>query len=197
MIATDKEFKDKHEGEECLIIGGGYREKIVKKHVIINPYEYLRNEALDKYPHKVFGCNSAFHVRKLDFIVLKDPWVFEKHKDEYKKLGIPIFYVGVKEDSDDYITVTKAILPYAGTSFKEGVCSYLSGYCAVHLALLMGFSKIYLTGFSGGVEMLISLSHNFIFFTEWISKYNREIYVTEKNSLLKGIFKYEKPPSFN
>ena len=195
MIATDKEWKNKHEGEECLIIGGGYREKIEKRHVIINPYEYLRNKQLDKYPHKVFGCNSAFYVRKLDFIVLKDPWVWEKYKEEYTELEIPIFYIGAKEDSIDYITVGKSVLPRAGTSFKEGVCSYLSGYCAVHLALLLGFRKIYLSGFSGGVEMLTSLSHNFIFFTEWISEYGREIYITEKNSLLKGIFKYEKPPS--
>lgn len=195
MIATDKEFKNKYVGEECLIIGGGYREKTEKRHVIINPYEYLRNKDLDKYPHKVFGCNSAFHVRKLDFIVLKDPWVWEKNIEEYKKLGTPIFYIGVKEESADYITVEKSMLPRAGTSFTEGVCSYLSGYCAVHLALLMGFQKIYLTGFSGGIEMLTSLSRNFIFFTEWISKCNREIYITEPDSLLKGIFEYEKPPS--
>ena len=194
MIATDKKWKDKHIGEECLIIGGGYREQLDTGYNIINPYGYKRCERLDRYPHTVIGCNSAYHVRRLDYIVIKDPWVWDKLKDEYKKLDATVFYVGTDKVTDDFVTVKKAIIPHAGASFSEGVISYLSGYCAVHIALLLGFDKIYLSGFLGGNTMLKALSQNFIFLTEWIAKYGRQIYVTDKNSILKDIFKYERLP---
>ena len=192
MIATDKDWKDKHKGQQCLILGGGYREKIDHAHNIINPYEYQRCEKLDRYKHTVFGCNSAFKVRQCDYIIVKDPWVYEDFKEEYRKLNSIIFYIGTDEESSDYISVKRGKLPYAGTSFDDGIQTYLGGFCATHLALLMGFKKIYLSGFFGGNTCIGSLSVNFIYFTEWIHKYKREIYVTDENSLLKAYFKYER-----
>lgn len=196
MIATDRKFKDIHAGEECMIIGGGYREGIDDS--IINPFEYQRCKSLDKYQGRVIGCNSAFKVRKCDYIVLKDKWVWNTYKNDYKLLEAKIFYVGAEENSSGgYIRVVKSKLPRIGVSFNDGVCSYLSGYSALHIALLMGFSSIYLTGFSGGNSIISNLSRNFIFFTEWITKYDRKIYITEKNSILKEIFPYERPKTYS
>lgn len=192
MIATDELFKNKHKGEECLILGGGYREKIDHGHNIINPYEYKRCALLDKYKYTVFGCNTAYKVRDLDYIVVKDPWVYEEQKEEYKKLKSAVFYVGADEESDLYISVKTSPRPFAGISFDDGILSCLGGYAALHIALLMGFKRILLSGFLGGNTCIGILSTNFIFFTEWISKYNRGIYVTDKNSILKTYFKYER-----
>lgn len=184
--ATDRRFKNVYDEEECLIIGGGYR----------GPKgEYERFEGLDKYPGKVIACNSGYKVRDVNILAFKDEVFVKQYKDELKELNCLKFWVDPCDGYDDidYWAVPKDVLPRCSYSFLQGINGYLGGWCALNVAIILGFRKIYLTGFSGGPPEINYNSTYFVFFTEVFNDTKQEIYVTEKNSILKDIFSYGRP----
>lgn len=184
--ATDKEFKNKFWGYRCLIIGGGYRG-------LGSNREYRRCEKLDTFRGKVIGCNSAYNVRKLDILVFLDTSTYVHKGDEIKNLDCLKFVGAPKWDPSkfDFIAVKPSQVPKVSESFADGIGPRdLSGYFAINLALLLGFSIIFLTGFNSTNKSIIKRTNKFSWFAKWAKDNDRLIYSTDKDGITNDFFPY-------
>lgn len=181
--ATDEKFKDKYKGESCLIIGGMYRNYAKNN-------EYERCRTLDKWRHYVMGCNSAYKVRKVDFLVWVDINFSNIYKEELKKLKCDKFiaYPTKWECLDfDYYGVRCGIPDLFSRSFDQGIYPYNnSGIFALTIAVALGFNRIILTGFCPTGRKEKKIAENYIMFKRF------NVFTTDTYSTLRQYFTYMK-----
>ena len=184
--ATDKEYKNMFWQQRCLIIGGGYRGNGGDR-------EYRRCERLDAFKGKVIGCNSAYNVRTLDILVFLDTSTYMNKKEEIKKLDCLLFVGAPKWDPAglDMIAVKPSNIPRVSESFSDGIGPRdLSGYFALNLALLLGFSIIFLTGFDSTNKSIVKRTQKFKWFQTWAQENGRLIYSTDADGITNDFFNY-------
>lgn len=181
--ATDRELKDKYEGEKCLIIGGAYRDETKGR-------EYQRCHTLDKWRHFVMGCNSAYKVRRVDFLCWIDINFSTLYKDDLKRLECMKFvaYPTKWECLDfEYYGVRCGDPNIISRSFDNGMYPHnQSGFFALNIAIALGFSEIYLTGFcpNGKKEKKVAEMFNCL-------RPFTMIYTTDMRSMLADYFNYK------
>lgn len=182
--ATDKMFKDIWQGEDGLIIGGGYRNR---------KREYQRDEKLDAFQGKVFGCNSAFKVRKIDVLVWIDTATYRNFNKEIAAFEGLKFAVNPRWPvrNLNFWAIKPGKVPKCSESFEDGIAPRnLSGYVAINIALLMGIKRVFLTGFNSADCNILKYTKNFIFFKEFAESNNREIYSCDPDGITNGFFPY-------
>lgn len=192
--ATDKEYKNKWFGQQGLILGRGPEEI------------YVRDESLDGFQGRVIGCNEAYKIRKCDAIVYMDEAVFFDNRNMYGYLaGQGTLIFGVNPIYPLYgvpVMGLQARKPErCSTGFDQGFypCN-LSGYVALNVALLMGLNPVYLSGFDPeracGKERdkMVDRSMRFSLIADWCYKENRQVYCTDRGSMLAMFFPYRELP---
>lgn len=189
VIASDKDFLLKWNGDKCIIIGSG------------KSMDYLPfNPEINKFDGKIIGCNQAFTVGyNVDMVTFTDEHVLNENANKMLLLDCIKITIACDppyqwENGGNDIHWLKAIPPYRfSDSFDGGFYpADLTGYTALNVAILMGCSEIYLYGFDCNDEKFIDKSHRYL----WALNKGADIYVTEQDSYLvtNGIFQYKSFP---
>ena len=117
-------LKGSEAGNVCLIIGGGCS---------VNNFDF------DKLPDDIkrMSVNWCFVDTRLDYLIYSDPFFIENHRS----MAIPenckvIGYQRFHSERTDYIF-----------NFNEIQMGFHSGFYALQIAELLGFSEIYLIGY--------------------------------------------------
>ena len=188
MLATDERFKNIYQDQPGLIIGRGDNEN------------YQPNPLFETFKGIKIGCNTAYSITKLDYLIWMDPPFFVEHCHEIKQLDCLKFAVNPHtyphHDIDIYELRVSGI-EGCSESFNKGFypCE-LSGYLALNISLIMGLNPIWVHGFTSDMKdqygTIRSDKFNYLF--EWAKKNNRKIYLTQEQSYLRKFFDYSPLP---
>ncbi len=194
-VVTDADFFDLWHGKQCLIIGSGR----TKDYLPFNP-------ALNGFPGKIIGCNSAFTVGyRTDMIMFVDRSVIDQHGPamavvDCLKLSIACDPPMPWDLHGNEIYWLLARQPERfSRSFNSGLYpADLTGFLALNTALLMGCNPVWLYGFYAEQHEYNSKMERFRWASQWAEQNGREIYVTDEDSLFcKGanpVFEYKHLP---
>ena len=126
-----KEYKDKHTGETCIIIGNGPSLKFVPNHF------------LDKYP--TFGSNRVYLKYIPKYYVCVNPLVIEQNRDDIEILDSVKFIRGGMLKSG-YQLKTSGGRTFSKTPDVWIYEGYTVTFVSMELAFYMGFSIVLLVG---------------------------------------------------
>jgi len=145
-----KKFKNKHQGEDCFIIGNGPS---------LNKMDLLR---LNDY--HTFGMNKIYMIFKrvnlnLSYLAAVNNLVIEQSKAEYESMEMPIFLAhnkskGVIKKRDNVFRLfTKGGQSWSFDSLEDPIFEGMTvTYVALQMAHYMGFKRVFLVG----------VDHNFV-----------------------------------
>lgn len=138
-----KQFKNKHKGEDCFILGNGPS---------LNKMDL---GLLSKY--HTFGQNKIFLIfdkvdLNLSYLVSVNPYVIEQSKKEFEEMYCPVF---ISHTAGDGVIENKEHIHRLHTlntwSFYEDIAQpihegYTVTFVSLQLAYYMGFKRVFLIG---------------------------------------------------
>lgn len=153
-----KQFKNRHSGKRCFIIGNG-------PSLTIEDLERLRSET-------TFAANKIYLAfDKTDwrpsYYVVEDDHMIRQHHESIRQLSGFVKFVSDDWGSsfraaDEVIVYPRTLLDlnrfprFSGNAGRHVFCGYMVTYISLQLAYFMGFERVYLLG----VDFDYSLSHD-------------------------------------
>lgn len=150
----DSLFRNKHLGQACVIVGGGPSVSLLNGSQLEATSTILINHA-NFLPETV-----NFRDRAVAGVILDEPLLIEKFTALVSEVSYPCFTGNTPYDSDALLDYLNRVGVYRipsnhteglGDTFSRFVNGGNSGYAAIQLAVIMGFSRIGLVGFDGDV----------------------------------------------
>lgn len=149
-----KEFKGKHDGERCFIVGTGPSLKMSDLDLIKNEYSFSVNSIVLSFKDTAW---------RPTYYVIQDRFGYEKIKDTIKIAKMPYIFNGISNkrmtprmDIDNISfplnlldhgkAIPKHITKFSMDAFKVVYAGHSVTYSAIELATYMGFKEIILLG---------------------------------------------------
>ena len=138
-----KQFKDKHKGEDCFIIGNGPSLKHMDLGLLADYHTFGQN--------KIFLIFEKFDLN-LSYLVSVNPFVIEQSKKEFEEMYCPVFIShtagqGVIDDKPHIHRLHTLNTWSFYEDIAEPICEGNTvTYVSMLIAFYMGFKRVFLIG---------------------------------------------------